>query len=400
MRLIREQLIKKMKENGCDNTLSWSKLNTFVDDPFSFYLKYIKGIKEEKKNAYAFLGDIVHNGLEKFYNNEFTKQQMIEAFEEGLATQHNCGIKFVKDDKQNDSIESKYYTCILNFLYNYEKKSNQSRLEQFVGMPFGHYYMQGYIDHIYPYIEKNPDQNNPENIITKHYVVIEDFKTSTAYSGKMIDEKAGQLKLYAIMFSNNYNVPIENIKIGWNFLKYVKVDYLQKNGKIKTSNIERHELDVKLQAKVKTVAKSLGYSDEDIQNFYEIMSKNLKQHKNNNIFDGMPPEFNNYFTIRDCFVEIPFDKEKAKEFIDYVLEQIELMDSKIEAYNLTQDENLFWLDVTKENSFFFINLCGYTAKNHKPLAKYLEGLQSFDRPVQENDSEFDDFMNSLFDGMD
>ena len=84
MRLTREQLIKKMKENGCDNTLSWSKLNTFVDDPFSFYLKYIKGIKEEKKNAYAFLGDIVHNGLEKFYNNEFTKQQMIEAFEEGL----------------------------------------------------------------------------------------------------------------------------------------------------------------------------------------------------------------------------------------------------------------------------------------------------------------------------
>ena len=58
-------------------------------------------------------------------------------------------------------------------------------------MPFDHYYMQGYIDHVYPLIVEEDGKN-------KTYVVIEDFKTSTAYSGKAIDEKAGQLKLYAI----------------------------------------------------------------------------------------------------------------------------------------------------------------------------------------------------------
>ena len=400
MRLSREELKQKIKENGCDNSLSWSKLNTFVEDPYSFYLKYLKGIKEEKKNAYAFLGDIVHKGLEQFYANEVTREQMIENFENGMIDQHNKSIHFVKDEIQNQSIENKYYTCILNFLHNYEKKSSKSKLEQFVGMPFEHYYVQGYIDHTYPLLVDEKDSQ--DNIIKKQYVVIEDFKTSTAYTGKTIDEKAGQLKLYAIMLSNNYNIPISNIKIGWNFLKYVKVDYKQKNGTIKTSNIERNDLVNKLKTKVKTVTKTLGYSEEDLENFYKIMEENLKQYKNDNIFDGMPKEFYDYFSIHDCFVEIPFDEQKKEEFINYMIEQIHLMDAKIETYNLTKDDTLFYQEVTKENSFFFLNLCGYTAKNHKPLKDYLEKFQSFDKPIQsydKKDEELDSFMDSLFNEM-
>ena len=302
MRLSKEELKKKIKENNCDDSLSWSKLNTFVEDPYSFKLKYLDKIKEEKRNAYAFLGDIVHSSLEAFYNNEIDKKQMIEKFQQGLADQHAMKINFVKDEDKNQSIEEKYYTCILNFLNNYTKKSSKSKLEQFVGMPFDHYYMQGYIDHVYPLKVEENEKN-------KTYVVIEDFKTSTAYSGKAIDEKAGQLKLYAIMLSNNYNIPIENIKIGWNFLKYAQINYKQKNGKIKTSNVERNELDIKLQSKIKTVAKTMGYTEEDINNFYSIISNNLKEYKNVNILDGLPVEFTEYITIQDCFVEIPFSKQ-------------------------------------------------------------------------------------------
>ena len=42
MRLSRDEIYKKMTENGCHHTMSWSKFNTFIEDPYSFYLKYVQ----------------------------------------------------------------------------------------------------------------------------------------------------------------------------------------------------------------------------------------------------------------------------------------------------------------------------------------------------------------------
>ena len=42
----------------------------------------------------------------------------------------------------------------------------------------------------------------------------------------------------------------------------------------------------------------------------------------------------------------------------------------------------------------FLNLCGYTAKNHLPLREYLEKISSFEG--QENKKIDDDIMNFLF----
>ena len=50
MRLNREEINKIMVKNDCTDTLSWSKFNTHITDLFSFYLKYIRNIKEEKSN--------------------------------------------------------------------------------------------------------------------------------------------------------------------------------------------------------------------------------------------------------------------------------------------------------------------------------------------------------------
>ena len=78
MRLSRDEIYKKMTENGCHHTMSWSKFNTFIEDPYSFYLKYVHDprIPEERQNSYAFLGDIVHNGLESLYDGSKTMDQI------------------------------------------------------------------------------------------------------------------------------------------------------------------------------------------------------------------------------------------------------------------------------------------------------------------------------------
>lgn len=409
MRLSKEELTKKIKDAGCKYSLSWSKLNTFVSDPYSFYLKYLKNVPEERKNAYAFLGDIVHNGLEKFYTTEgYTREKMIDDFLLGIDSQRASDVKFMKDEDKNENIAKKYEDCIMHFLHNYEKASSKSKLEQFVGLPFGEYYIQGYIDHIYPLSIKElkqdatDDLEDPNNYIYKQYVIIEDFKTSTAYSGKKIDENAGQLKLYAIMLSNNFKIPISSIKIGWNFLKYVKVDFTQINGKVKTSIIERHLLDEELQNRVSKWAKKLKYTDEDINNFFNIMKQNCKEYKDFNILDGLPEEIKNKFVIRDCFVEIPLNEAIAEDFKKYVSEQVENMSNKIATYKLTEDDKIFWKEVTKADEFFFWNLCSYTAKNHKPFKEYLDKQNQFQIPTNfnsNNDDADDDLLSQLFSGL-
>ena len=386
MRLSNEEIHKIMEKNDCKYTLSWSKLNTFVEAPYSFYLKYVHNprIPEEKRNSYAFLGDVVHSGLEAFYAGTKDIDTIIDDFETKIMEQRLSDMNFVKDEDKNSKIEQNYYSCIKHFLKNYKRKSKNSKLEVFVGYKFNDYFMQGYIDHMYPLIDENNYQ----------YVVIEDFKTSTLYSGAKIEQNSGQLKLYAYMIHKNYNIPIDSIKIGWNFLKYVGVDIEQKNGKVKESKILRNELPDKLFQKMKTWAKHFKYSDDDIVKFYDIMKNNNEEFKDVNIFDGIPTEIAEKFNMHDCFVEIPFDEQVLTNFIQYVSDTIEDMSNKINLYKVTKDDKIFWSNIDASNSFYYLNLCGYTSKHHLPLREYLNKISSFEgTPNKQID---DDVMEFLF----
>lgn len=402
MRLSREELQKKIQENNCKYSLSWSKLHCFIDDPFSFMLRYLEHIPEERNNSYAFLGDVVHNGLEAFYKGEKTKEQIIKDFEDKLIEQSYSDINFVKDEEKNKQIEQNYFSNIKHFLTNYEKVSPYSKLETFVGWKFGDYFMQGYIDHMYPYIETIDIEQDGVviNQLNKQYMVIEDFKTSTIYQGAKIEENSGQLKLYAYMIHKMYNIPLESIKIGWNFLKYAMVDIEQKNKKVKTSKMLRAEIPEGIYSKLKTWGKHFKYTPEEIEDFYKIIQKNSAEYKDINIFEGIPDEIAKKFNVRDCFVEIPFDVDIMNNFINYVQSQIEEMTNKIDLYKMSDDRNiknkLFWKDVTKENSFFFMNLCSYTSKNHLPLREYLNTLYSFENTSKDKTKLDDEILNILF----
>lgn len=369
MRLSKEELTQKIHDNGCKYSLSWSKLHCFIDDPYSFKLKYLDHIPEERNNSYAFLGDVVHTGLEAFYKNEKTMDEIIQIFEEKMSEQKLSDVNFVKDEEKNKEIEKNYYQNIKHFFKNYEKVSNLSQLEVFVGWKFGDYFMQGYVDHMYP------DETN-------NTVIIEDFKTSTIYQGAKIEENAGQLKLYAYMLSKMYNIPISQIKIGWNFLKYVKIDIEQKNGKVKTTKCLRNDIPKTVYSKIKVWGKHFKYTEEEVDEFYKIIEQNSLEYKDKNVFEGIPNEIAEKFNVRDCFVEIQCTEEIIDMFIQYVKDNIESMTEKIALYKVTKDDRLFWKEVTKENSFFFINLCGYTAKNHKPLREYFDKMSVFESKAE------------------
>ena len=90
------------------------------------------------------------------------------------------------------------------------------------------------------------------------------------------------------------------------------------------------------------------------------------------------------------------DDEIIKEFIEYVENKIKEIDQKIMLFKVTKDEKLFWSEITKSNSFYYFNLCGYTAKNHKPLKEYLDKISTFEDSPKEDLKLGNDVLNMLF----
>ena len=45
---------------------------------------------------------------------------------------------------------------------------------------------------------------------------------------------------------------------------------------------------------------------------------------------------------------------------------------------------IWWENVTKTNSYYFANLCGYSPKLHKPYGEYLEKLKKKEELNQED----------------
>ena len=221
----------------------------------------------------------------------------------------------------------------------------------------GNFVFVGYID----MFRKDKDGN----------FIIQDWKTSTIYKGKKIDEEAAQLLLYA-EGARQQGVPIDKIKCCWNFVKYVDVTYEQANGKLATRQIERNKIGEKLSANVKMWLKKFGYKDE-----IELYINKLKE---TNSLSELPNEVQDKYNITDCYVYIPFTDETLNDLKLRILNTLPEIVNKTNEYVDTLNEALFYDDMenVKKESFYFANLCEYSANLHKPYANYLKSIEEKD----------------------
>ena len=87
MRKTSKELQELMKKEGVDKIWSWSKINTFLNSPYEYYLKYIKKIPEDRANSiYTTTGSIAHNILEKLYTKAIKYEDMIDEYNDGWTT--------------------------------------------------------------------------------------------------------------------------------------------------------------------------------------------------------------------------------------------------------------------------------------------------------------------------
>lgn len=355
-RLTSEELQAVMKKEGVDRIWSWSKINCFHTSPYEYYLKYIKKAKEDRADSiYTTTGGIAHDILEKLYTNEITYGQMAGLFEDGWTVAAEIAdLKFDRSDEdRNAKIKDKYYENLIHFFSNHTKLEKKPIIEQFVKIKIDGNLFQGYIDCAF----KDDDG----------YITIQDFKTSSIYKGAKTENECGQLVLYAIGL-NQQGIPKDKIKICWNFLKYVSIQYEQKNGTVKTREVERCNIGESLQSNAKTWLKHFGYEPDEY----------LKEMLDTNSIACLPDEVKEKYTISDCYVYVDLTDKLIDKWTTHVSTIIKDIELREKDYEETHSDACFYDtdESVKAQSYYFANLCSYSRNLHKPYDDYCKRLEA------------------------
>lgn len=355
MRLSFDELNKVKEKFGVDTLWSFSRFDTYRTSKYVYFLRYILHMNEDDTtSAYAPLGGAVHDLIQGLYEGKYDMESLPDEFEDDWMMNIDIqNLKFDKSDEtKNASISRKYYDDLTHFVTHYKMLPYKMHNEEFIPIKIADdIVFQGYIDAYYLDNNKN--------------VCIVDYKTSTKYSGSAIDDHAAQLLLYAEGMRQK-GVPADRIKVCWNFLKYVSVDYQQANGKIANTTIERYQIGEKLQSKAKTWLNKLGYKDDADQYLAWMIEDNG--------IDRLPDEVKEKFSINDCYVYVDDIFEKYEKLKAEIIETVKVINEKTAQYQNTQDDKLFWDDEDdlKKQSYYYSNLCGYSINKIKPYAQWLE----------------------------
>ena len=383
MRKTGEEIRLIANKLNCDEIYSWSKYNQYKGDKFTFFLKYILKIPEDRKDSiYGVFGNASHDILEKYYTNEISYSDMIEIFEEKLFEFTIGGLKYDRsDENKNEKIGNKYEACMRHFFKNHQRIPHKLKLEVFVPIKINNILIQAYVDAIH--MEKRED---------KDICVITDWKTSSLYKGKKIEKEQGQLLLYSYGVHKKLNIPMDQIIARWAFLKYVEVECMQANGKLKSRIVERNAIGSSLSSNAKMWLKKSDnkFSEEEIDDYLNKISID-------NSIDCLPDDVKNKFVIKDCYVEISLDNESIQELLDDIVKTVEEIKVKQADYKVTLNNKIWWQDVTDTESYFLANLNGYSSAIHKPYREYLESLDMFKNKNNKVEEEDLSWMKDLMD---
>lgn len=365
-----EELEQVKRKYGVDRLWSWSRFNSYHNSHFEYYLKYIENVPEDRQDCiYTVTGGMSHEIMENLYLGNIKYEDMDSEFEDAWMTAGIAELKFDRNDSEkNKKIADKYYKNLKHFFNNHHTIPYKVEIERFISVLIGKNVFQGYIDVCFK------DSDGCFNIL--------DWKTSSIYKGEKALNECGQLVVYAIGL-HQMGVPYEKIKICWNFLKYVKVDCEQTNGKWTTREIDRCEIGNKLQTSVKMWLKKLGYENELVE-YLDILAQT-------NDIKCLPNDVQAKYKFHDCIVYVDLTQDLINRWVTDITNTIDEIVEKEEKYEnekLIDKENaeMVFFDTPEQvekQSYYFSTLCAYSPNLHKPYKKYLDVLTA-----QQNGDDF------------
>ena len=355
-RLSYEEIEKIKKQHGVTRVWSWSRMNTYMTSKFEYLLKYILKSKEDRcDSCYTTLGTICHDTLDRFYEGEIEYEDMINDYNDGFTTAITIAdLKFNRsDEEKNKSIGEKYNENLVHFFKNHTVYKHKLLVEKPIVVNIDGNVFVGYIDALYK------DDDDCYHVI--------DFKSSSIYTGKTLEENSGQLTIYAIGL-HQMGIPYDKIKAQFNFLKYCTIKYEQKNGAIKYRNVERCKIGESLQSNAKTWLKHFGYEPDEY----------LKMLLDTNGINCLPEEVKEKYEITDCHVDVRLNVEDIEKWFNIVTDTLIDIELREKDYEETKSLQCFWDDEesVQAQSYYFANLCAYSATKHLPYKAYLEKFEA------------------------
>lgn len=359
-RLSNEEIKKIKNKYNVDRLWSYSRINTFINSPFEYALKYVDGIKakeDRQDSIYVSTGTISHDIIEKFYMNEIEYTDMYDLFEDGWFTCYELSnLKFDRtNEEKNKSVAERYKSNMEYFFKNHTVYPYKMIIEMPITINVNNNIFVGYIDGLF----KNDNGD----------ITIVDFKSSSAYKGNELENHSQQLKLYALGIHQLTGIPLSKIHGCFNFMKYVTIEYTQANNVTKTRDVERNNLGEALQSNLKVWIKKLGYEDR--------MDEFLKMVLDSNDIKGLPEEIRNKYKLYDCHVYVDISEKAIQKLVDEVSATIKDIEYREQDYKEMHNEKIWWDsdESVESNSYYFANLCSFSPNLHKPYQSYLEKLE-------------------------
>lgn len=358
-RLSKEELDNIKEKYNVSRIYSWSRVNTYMTSKYEYMLKYVKHEPEDRQDCgYAPLGSIAHDTLDAFYEDKISYSDMICQFEDGWVTAIDIAdLKLDRNDEEHDaSIKAKYKEDLQHFFKNHVEYKHKLLIEKPIIAKVGSNVFVGYVDAMF-----KDDEGN-------YHIV--DFKTSSKYTGKTAEEKSGQLVVYA-MGLIQAGIPLEKVRICWNFLKFCNIEYHQKNGAVKTKIAERYKIGDSLKTNAKMWLKDSGYSEDEIDDYLKLLIDT------NNI-DALPDDVRCKYNMADCHVYVPLTQELIDKWTDIITTNIRDICAREKDYKETGSDQAFWDDEqdVKKESYYYATLCGYSPLKLPPYKKYLDQLEA------------------------
>lgn len=375
-RLSYEELNDLKDKYNVDTIWSWSRLSTYTegeDDGWEYMIRYIRKEKVDTSNIYTILGSASHDAIQKYINGEIEYADMADMMNEAFLDAKLKGYTF-PDEKIRDGYIDNLIHYFNNVTYPIEtmKKSIEKPVIIQLKKPNGdNVIFVGYIDLLTYEDDK---------------VVIVDFKSSSKgkFSGKSLKKSSRQLQLYAIGISQMFNIPIENIKLRYDMQKYLKVSYLQKNGKWSKPTLQERRKWVETQEnKIRTVLSELDY---DIMELDELTMQAI----NDNSLECLPKEVQERFKVENGIIDMDMTKEMEQELTDWCLKNILEIEKRSQADDLDKE----FPEPRNIDTFYFNVL----APGLKQFSKSWQEKQQLQESLLENDvkSQDDDFFENLF----
>lgn len=376
-RLTREAQNAIKKKYNTDTIYSWSRISCYAERPWEYYIRYIQKHKVDTNNVYTHFGTIVHDLVQGVYEGHHTREDLPKKFSDAVTEWSiSSNLKF-----PDENIERGYIDNLKLYFEQVEILDVDMHIEKPVQIVFENegrnIVFIGYIDAMY--------QDEDGNII------ILDFKTSSisGFTGKSLKESSKQLMLYAIGVSQMTGIPMERIQPRFDMAKYVKVSYLQKNGKwSKPSAKERVKMIESQENRIRKTLMDLKYD------FFEAESY-IDNAKANNSFDGLPEEVRERFKVEQAYIDVEATEETAKELEDWIIKQIKDLEYKTSLDNLEEvfpEPNL----AVDKDSFFYYNLAPNLLAHHRGYQEQKMLNERVETELSIESIADDDLLSNLF----